>query len=99
MSYGGIKWDSSAIAVPVPEEEDSETSPDPIPWQGASLTEGWEESFSGFLNKRGWRRIEFDLEELYSDDPAGDDEALSSEPNPPTEIDRVVPFRRPEGND
>jgi hypothetical protein len=86
MKTGGIMWTSPAIPVPIETPEDADgTEDDPIPWNGASLTESWFDSFYGYA-KGKWKLLVPDGDEPYGP-PAP---ALPQRPGP----GHVVPFRK-----
>jgi hypothetical protein len=85
MKPGGLMWTSRAIPVPIELGEDyDDTEPDPVPWDAASLTESWWDSFYGFA-KGKWRPI-------FPDQPH--DQPEPPEPPQPSGPGHVVPFRK-----
>lgn len=95
MAAGGIMWTAPATAIPTVEhsdltDEEALTADDPIPWAGASFTESWDDSVHGYSKATKWRRLEFDLNDLYSNGP-------DEEPPAPKRLAgpaRVLPFRK-----
>jgi len=55
MGTGGIMWESPAVPIPIPHDENAPDDPAEvdIPWNGASLTDGWWTSF--YEDGRRWR--------------------------------------------
>jgi hypothetical protein len=79
-------WTSPAIPVPIETPEDADgTEEDPIPWNGASLTESWFDSFYGYAAGK-WKLLVPDGgEPFFPEAPA-----LPQRPGP----GHVVPFRK-----
>jgi hypothetical protein len=90
MKTGGIMWTSPAIPVPIETPEDANgTEDDPIPWNGAALTESWFDSFYGYATGK-WKMLVPDGgEPFFPDAPA-----LPQLPGP----GHVVPFRKRRGS-
>jgi hypothetical protein len=101
MRPGGVMWPDPAVVVPrVYDDDDDEDlagDEDPIPWAAVSLTESWQDSFYPWSNKGRWRRVPFDLVDLYGVDPEEPDDdpppkAPTSAPSRTTA--RILPYRR-----
>lgn len=93
IGSGGIVWSGPAIEIPVPSDDndsDDPTAEDPFPWTGAGFTERWW-ALVYYDSRKRWRRIEYDLEDLYGIDP----EEPDPEPLPPTKPAQVVAFKKP----
>jgi hypothetical protein len=62
-------WPDPAVVVPLvyddDDDEDLAGDEDPIPSSAVSLTESWQDSFYPWSNKGKWRRVPFDLDDLY----------------------------------
>jgi hypothetical protein len=84
LGPGAIMWTSPAIPIPIllPEEIDG-SEPDPMPWEGASLSESWWDYFYGYAKCR-WKRF-------FPDDPIEPlDPVLPQRPEP----GQVIAFKK-----